>query len=824
MTVNTFVAALEYAQAGLRVVQLHGLRTGKVATLECDCWLQRDKGVCNPKQWGKHPRGKAWQERATWDQDQLKAWWRKHPGSNVGLACGATAHDWALVVLDVDGEPGERSLEQLLIEHGQELPQTWEVRSGRADGGRHLYWRAPVEVGLRNRGKMRDGLDVRGQGGQVVAPPSLHHSGRRYTSQMPFALEAIAAMPDWLIDLIKTPPQPKASPRFEAPPDPGQIPPYVEAALRRAERELSQMAPQSGRHTRLWQEVASLGRYAPRYVSEGTVIWRLKQAALQSGLREDEELEHQLRSGLQKARDDGPLEIPEPTPRQRPSPRPPGVTRGAPTTGSSGGQEPPGDPPQEPPAQAPDGEEPFFSFRACTDVGNRDRFLEAWGQDLRYVPTFKRWFIWHQERWKEDEGELQEMAIQTARSIRDEARGALEAGAKAEAEILSRHAHKSEGHAAIGNMISLARSHPGVRVRHAALDADPLLLGVANGLLDLRTGELRAARREDLVTRQCPVPYLPQASCPTWLRFLLDVMKGREELVEFLRRAIGYCLTGLTSEQVLFFFQGAGRNGKGTLMETLLDLLGRQSEEEAGYGAVADFNTFLEQNNTGPRNDLAALRGARLVTASEPGKGKRLAEGFVKSVTGADTVTARKLYGEPFSFRPNFKLILAANDPPQVRGTDHGIWRRILMVPFEVRYVTAAEVEQGLEGPPVDYGLQGRLRQELPGILAWAVRGCMDWQVDGLCPPAAVMEATAQYRAQNDVVGQFIEARCVAVSQARVSAGALYQAFSEWCEESGIRSVPTQAAFGAEIAGRGFVRHRQSSGYRYDGLGLRALD
>jgi putative DNA primase/helicase len=462
-------------------------------------------------------------------------------------------------------------------------------------------------------------------------------------------------------------------------------------------------------------------------------------------------------------------------------------------------------------------------------VGNRERFIEQVGADVRYVPSFKAWMVWEGGCWRPDTGQVQEKAIEVARSVREEAQEAWSLGAKTEAKLLERHARRSEQAGSIGNMLRLASSHREVVATHGRLDANPMLLGCPNGTVDLRTGELREAARDDLITRQTLTHFDAQAQCPTFERFLGEVLGGDADLVEYVRRCIGYSLTGLTTEQCLFFLHGSGRNGKGTLVELLLEMLGgpasleasaAEREERNGYAKTADFTTFLEQRNSGPRDDLAALRGARLVAASEPTAGRRLDEGFVKSITGGDAVTARFLYGQLFTFRPEFKLWLSANHKPGIRGTDHGIWRRIKLIPFNVTFTTASEREKGLEGPPVDKKLPGKLRKELPGILAWAVRACLDWQVDGLCEPAVVQKATEAYRSDMDLLGQFIADRCVVLASASAKASALYGEYKDWSTHNGRNNVMTQTAFGNELGSRGYQKKRTNKGMVYEGLGL----
>jgi putative DNA primase/helicase len=256
--------------------------------------------------------------------------------------------------------------------------------------------------------------------------------------------------------------------------------------------------------------------------------------------------------------------------------------------------------------------------------------------------------------------------------------------------------------ASLRAMVDLARSEPGIHVSPDDLDRDPWRLNVLNGTLDLRTGELEPQDPDDLITKLAPVEYDPEAKCVTWLGFLDRIMDGNQDLIDFLQRAAGYSLTGETTERVLFVLHGVGRNGKTTLLESLQAVLGEYAKVMAAEMLMA------RKNDGGIPNDVAALKGARLVTASEAEEGTRLGEAKVKQLTGGDTITARFLYGEFFSFRSEFKIWLATNHKPDVRGTDKAIWDRLPVVPFSVRIP--------------DEEVDARLPQKLLDAVAWHPR------------------------------------------------------------------------------------------------------
>lgn len=436
-----------------------------------------------------------------------------------------------------------------------------------------------------------------------------------------------------------------------------------------------------------------------------------------------------------------------------------------------------------------------------TELANARRLVTQHGEDLRYCPHLG-WLVWDGRRFKPDVGavEVERRAKATVLTIYAEAGAASDAG---ERKNLSRWAQQSEAASTIANSIRLARTEEGITVEPAHLDADPWLLNVANGTIDLRTGELGDHRREDLITKLIDVVYgdPDEVACPTWLALLERILPS-PELRAFLQRAIGYSLTGDTREQVLFMCIGVGANGKTTTLDGCSRLLG-------DYGRRTDFGTFLAQDQEHVRNDIAALAGARFVYAMEVEQGRRLSEVVVKELTGGDTISARFLHREFFEFTPQFKLWLAANHKPEVRGTDHAIWRRIRLIPFTV---TIPESEQDRELPE-------KLRAELPGILTWAVHGCLEWQKLGLAPPDEVRQATQAYREEQDLLGGFITDRCEVAAGNKEAAASLFEEYVKWAQDSGEQPV-TKRTFGRLLRDRGFVDGRTGKARMWIGLCL----
>jgi len=271
-------------------------------------------------------------------------------------------------------------------------------------------------------------------------------------------------------------------------------------------------------------------------------------------------------------------------------------------------------------------------------------------------------------------------------------------------------------------------------------------------------------------------------------------------LYDYVQRAVGYTLTGRTDEQCLFFCYGTGANGKSVFEETLGRLLGE-------YGTATRTETIMARGSGGIPNDIAALRGARYVSINETADGQRINEPLVKDMTGGDTMSARFMRQEFFTFRPTFKLWIRGNHKPVITGTDYGIWRRIHLVPFTV---TIPEAER-------DPALLDKLRLELPGILRWAVEGCLAWQREGLRPPIVVTHATAQYRREMDVLGTFLEDRCTVRPHGQVSAKSLYRAYRDWCDGAGEHPV-NQRRFGIALQERGIEKEHTRTGTVYHGI------
>jgi putative DNA primase/helicase len=456
-----------------------------------------------------------------------------------------------------------------------------------------------------------------------------------------------------------------------------------------------------------------------------------------------------------------------------------------------------------------------------TDVGNARRLVELHGKDLRYVHVWKTWLLWDGTRWRpDDSGEAMRRAKETIDAlfcdtaaeierIGKEMQCAADEGAKgalqtrlAQAKKLQAWALRSEQVQRLEAMLKVAQSD--LPISPNKLDADKFLLNVQNGTLNLRTGELQPHRREDFLTKLAPVSYDPEACCPEWEKALARWMDDNKDLVTYLQRVIGYSLTGDVSEQSLWFFYGTGANGKSTFLGTVQAMLG-------DYAMQAVSELLMVKAHESHPAERADLFGKRFVATIETEDGKRLAEALVKQMTGGDRMRARALYQNFFEFTPTHKIFLGVNHKPVIGGTDHGIWRRIKLVPF---MVTISDEEK-------DKALPEKLKAELAGILAWAVRGCLDWRREGLAEPDEVRQATTEYQAEQDSVAAFLAHCCAINPEYRVQSSALFKAYQDY---SGDR-IMTQKAFTKRMESKEYPSQRGTGGRMfYFGVGLPAED
>lgn len=414
-------------------------------------------------------------------------------------------------------------------------------------------------------------------------------------------------------------------------------------------------------------------------------------------------------------------------------------------------------------------------------------FTAQYGCDIRYTAAWGRWSEWDGKSWQQDETpKIFDLARRVCR----------DASANCPKQVAVRIASA----ATVAAVERLARSDR----RHAASveqwDADPWVLNTPGGVVDLQTGVLRRASREDYCTKMTAVA--PGRTCPTWFQFLARITDGSEELQRFMQRMCGYALTGITREHALFFLYGTGANGKSVFINTISGVMG-------AYAKTAAIETFIASASEHHPTDVAGLQGARLVTAVETEDGRRWAESKLKTLTGGDPVSARFMRQDFFEFTPQFKLLVAGNHKPGLRTVDEAMRRRLKLLPFTVT----------IPAPERDLELTEKLRAEWGGTLQWMIEGCLAWQHEGLNAPDVVTRATEEYLASEDVLARWIDECCVTERTLWTATSVLFKSWREWCDRNEEHSC-SQRRFSEQLESRGFRARRTNKARGFDEIGL----
>lgn len=434
-----------------------------------------------------------------------------------------------------------------------------------------------------------------------------------------------------------------------------------------------------------------------------------------------------------------------------------------------------------------------------TDAGNANWLVAFAGQDLLFDYDRGIWRIFDGRVWREDRnGEAHRVAEEAVRAM-TRASANLD---PASMQKLATHLAKCLKRSALESLLCMAQHK--LPTTSEQFDHDDNLFAVANGVIDLRSGDFRAASRKDYLIRFSGVPYQPRAAAPRWNDFLQRILKGDRELIDFVQKAIGYSMTGLTQEHAWFLLCGIGANGKSTFLRILSKLLGSYAQHAAG-------ETFLQQKS-GSSNDIAVLNGARVVTVTESDENRRLASGLIKQITGGDPITARYMYQEFFTFQPRCKVWFATNHRPRIVDNSEGMWRRVRYLPFEE---VIPESER-------DETLHEKLIYELPGILNWAIAGARAWYEGGLPRPTAVTTATNAYRRDEDPIADFIAEQCDLGNYVEAF-GPLYEAYRMFCAETGDREPLSSRGFGRRLEERGLTRGRNKGTRLRDGIRLKVI-
>lgn len=417
--------------------------------------------------------------------------------------------------------------------------------------------------------------------------------------------------------------------------------------------------------------------------------------------------------------------------------------------------------------------------------------LVAWSDGrIKYAPGLG-YYVWNGRTW-----------------VRSEVRVRQEIHRMGAALVLAGKVKEARGFTMttrINDLMTELRSVPTVYVEASDFDNRPDLLSFRNGTVNLRTGELRPHNKADMLTYCLDTEYGPDAQCPRWEQFITEIFPDNPDLIPYIQRLVGYGITGYTDEQCFAVFWGKGANGKSVLTDTLSSVFRAISK-------TTPFATFEEKPNGGIPNDIAALRGSRLVMASEGESGKPMSEAVLKRVTGKDMIAARFLRQEFFEFKPSFLLMLATNHKPKFRGQDEGLWRRVKMIPF-TRYFAPHER---------DYSLDKKLEAEAKGIAAWAVRGAVQWFAEGLQDPESISMATKEYKETSDALAGFFPGTLVADDAARMDGSEAFNAYLDWCEAENLPAKErwTRRAFYGAMEERGITRTRTAKGMALVGIRL----
>lgn len=737
-------AALTYAAQGLHVFPVHYPIRNKNG-LFCSCHLGND---CTDI--GKHPyydqtlipNGVL---NASTNSNLIQTWWENWPSANIGIATGEKSN---LFVCDADSPIIVNDAEM------RGLPPTRRVRTG---NGQHAYFKHP---GFKVPNKVKvEGFDFRGDGGYVIAPPSLHASGKQYEWLTPVDAPLLEC-PDWITALIVSSPHyvPSVAVKiaeFDTS--------YGLGALKKA-TALIASAPNGHRNPTFYENTASMyNLVAGGELLDATVEYAVIEAAHSVGL-----LNGETRKTFESAKRNG-LANPRSAPK--------------------------------PPKPKPDVDLLDKRFEN-SDLGNAERIVALYGNDIRYVGQWDTWVFWNGQHWQKDDiGYVSRLAYAAARMLLQCAITIVDDDKR---KSVVRFALNSQTRKALDNMLYLARNLLNIRINASVFDSDPWLLNCANGTLNLKTGKLQPHTQTDLITRIIPTRFDPTEQAPTWSNFLNTVFNSDVELIDYIQRAVGYSITGDVREDCLHFAFGDGGNGKSTFFKALETLLGE-------YAHKSPSSMLMAQKFEGIPVDVASLQGKRFVIASEISKGARWNEAKVKDLTGGDKLTARYMRANPFSFEPTHKLWIYGNNKPVVVGSDAGIWRRMRLIPFTVKIPETI----------LDEDFDARLIPELSGILNWVVKGCLEWQQCGLKPNTAINHATKEYQSEMDRLQGFIDDYCIVGKFERCLLGDLFSRYSNECKALGEYCIPKRE-FQERLTKKGYT-FKTGHGNKLSVFGIRFL-
>lgn len=440
------------------------------------------------------------------------------------------------------------------------------------------------------------------------------------------------------------------------------------------------------------------------------------------------------------------------------------------------------------------------------DYGNGQRLVDIYKNNIRYCNELKSWMIYNGHRWLEDkDGVLERLAKKIIEQIRVQA---FKEEDEKKQKSLFDAVTKAGNIRGITGMVKSASTEKIVRIGSETFDRNKYLLNFKNGTFDLNENIFKENKSDDYITKLVDINYDSKATCPRWEQFISEIMGNNEGLIKFIQRAIGYSLTGSCEEQKMFICYGYGSNGKSIMMEILREILNDYSRNMTAESLMA------KESTSTANGDIARLKGARFVTAKETKEGRKLDEALIKEATGADTMTARYLYKDEFEFVPEFKLWLATNYKPEITGQDEGIWRRLVLIPFNVQFTSVVNDGNGMK----DKDLKEKLRTEIPGIINWCIKGCAMWQKEGLSEPKEVLEAVEEYRSESDGLQQFIDENLEISSGACITNKEITDLYNRW-NGSSINTTKFATMFKVKAKKLQLVSKRRKYGTFWEGIG-----
>jgi putative DNA primase/helicase len=731
-------AALEYAERGWPVLPLHSPNGDG----GCSC------GNSECRSPAKHPRTINGLKDATTDETTIRKWWRRWPSANIGSTCGPTS----FIALDLDRHGDQDGPAVARAKFGWE-PEGPVSRTG--GGGYHQLCRHPGGHVKSRCGKnaIEAGVELKGDRSYIVAPPSIHASGRAYTWLYDPDCEPLAELPGWAVD--------GQHPR--SPAEPG-----------------TRRVAEGGRNNHLCGVAGAMRGKGMAVDAVRAAVLAENAAVCDPPLTEDE-----IDRTIMKSAANWPVRGADQDVRNH-------VAEFVKGNGPDA-------------HRANPGRQSLVAY-PMTDSGMAEILAHLRGGEFLYDHTTGRWLEWAGHWWTEDrDGAVHRAVLICARELQ---RAIVdEVVDKDQKEARFRKAIGYENRTRLEAVIACARNTPPFATTGDDFNAAPVLFGVANGVVDLQTGRLRDGQPADRITTHTEIPFHPEATCPRFDQFLDEVMLSRSDLIDWLWRAVGYSLTGDTDERLLFLLYGRGANGKSVLLCILRYVAG-------GHAANMAFQALELGGRTSISNDIADLRGKRLVTASETNEATRLNVARLKALAGgSDAMTGRRLYENNMTFDPQCHLWLAVNDKPIVRDDSDAFWDRLRLLPFERRF----------EAGEKDVRLVERLRAEAPGILAWAIRGAVEYYRRGLDDtPQCVRTAVQDYQQESDPLAGFLDDACVVRDGLEVGAADFYNGYRDWAEQNKLREreILTRTAFG-RLAGKRFVKKPTRSGKVYHGVGIR---